>query len=180
MIAANRAACPCAWARCRRCSRGNATPVSSRGIAEASHAIEVKKQGGIHMNFFDAPVAVCALTHALFPGTRKPCRRRTRHCFTRCSPRPSAGRPRVDGCVPDRRRTPRPDQGANIGAGLLLLPLLGLGIPWSVPFLIDQYRFRPAAGGVRGGRKHRAAARRPARRPPTGPPAGVSGRRRVQ
>lgn len=33
------------------------------------------------------------------------------------------------------------EAGANIGAGLVALPLLGLGLPWSLPFLIDPYRF---------------------------------------
>lgn len=35
--------------------------------------------------------------------------------------------------------------GVNLGAGLLLLPLLPLGLPWSVPVIIDPYRFDPAA-----------------------------------
>ena len=34
-----------------------------------------------------------------------------------------------------------PQQGANIGAGLVALPLLAAGLPWSVPFLVDPYRF---------------------------------------
>lgn len=33
------------------------------------------------------------------------------------------------------------DAGANIGAGLVGLPLLLLGLPWSLPFLINPYRF---------------------------------------
>ena len=34
-----------------------------------------------------------------------------------------------------------PDAGANIGAGIVGLPLLALGMPWSLPILIDPYRF---------------------------------------
>ena len=30
---------------------------------------------------------------------------------------------------------------ADIGGGLLLLPILVLGLPWTVPFLIDPYRY---------------------------------------
>ena len=30
---------------------------------------------------------------------------------------------------------------ANIGAGLVALPLLALGLPWSIPFLANPYRF---------------------------------------
>lgn len=37
--------------------------------------------------------------------------------------------------------TTPPDAGANIGAGLVGLPLLLLGLPWSLPELIDPYRF---------------------------------------
>ncbi len=33
------------------------------------------------------------------------------------------------------------DTGANIGAGLVALPLLLLGLPWSMPFVINPYRF---------------------------------------
>ena len=35
--------------------------------------------------------------------------------------------------------------GVNLGAGLLLLPLLPLGLPWSLPVITDPYRFDPAA-----------------------------------
>ncbi|MCQ4120715.1 hypothetical protein [Rhodococcus tibetensis] len=35
--------------------------------------------------------------------------------------------------------------GVNLGAGLLLLPLLPLGLPWSVPMITEPYRFDPAA-----------------------------------
>ncbi|MDI9939242.1 hypothetical protein QM806_28085 [Rhodococcus sp. IEGM 1351] len=38
-----------------------------------------------------------------------------------------------------------PTDGANIGAGILLLPLLPLGLPWSLPVIVDPYRFDPAA-----------------------------------
>lgn len=38
-----------------------------------------------------------------------------------------------------------PTGGANIGAGILLLPLLPLGLPWSLPVIVDPYRFDPAA-----------------------------------
>lgn len=34
-----------------------------------------------------------------------------------------------------------PEEGANIGAGIVGLPLLALGLPWSSVFLIDPYRF---------------------------------------
>lgn len=41
-----------------------------------------------------------------------------------------------------------PEQGANIGAGLVALPVLVMGLPWSLPFLMDPYQFdglsRPA------------------------------------
>jgi len=30
--------------------------------------------------------------------------------------------------------------GANIGAGLVALPLLALGLPWSLAILVDPYR----------------------------------------
>jgi hypothetical protein len=30
-----------------------------------------------------------------------------------------------------------PDDGANIGAGIALLPILALGLPWSVPAWLD-------------------------------------------
>lgn len=33
------------------------------------------------------------------------------------------------------------DTGANIGAGLVALPLLLLRLPWSMPFVINPYRF---------------------------------------
>ena len=33
------------------------------------------------------------------------------------------------------------DGGANIGAGLVASPLLPLGLPWSLPFIADPYRF---------------------------------------
>lgn len=33
--------------------------------------------------------------------------------------------------------TTSPDEGANIGAGLVGLTLLGLGVPWSVPFGVN-------------------------------------------
>ncbi|QHE72741.1 hypothetical protein [Rhodococcus sp. WAY2] len=38
-----------------------------------------------------------------------------------------------------------PTDGANIGAGILLLPLLPLGLPWSLPVILDPYRFDSAA-----------------------------------
>lgn len=31
----------------------------------------------------------------------------------------------------------RPDAGANIGAGIIGLPLLAVGMPWSLPILVD-------------------------------------------
>jgi hypothetical protein len=34
-----------------------------------------------------------------------------------------------------------PEAGANIGAGLIALPLLPLGLPWSLPALVDPYQF---------------------------------------
>ena len=34
-----------------------------------------------------------------------------------------------------------PESGANIGAGLVGLPLMILGVPWSLPALINPYRF---------------------------------------
>ncbi len=35
-----------------------------------------------------------------------------------------------------------PDAGANIGAGLVAIPLLvPLGVPWSLPFFVNPYRF---------------------------------------
>ncbi|MDQ3766503.1 MAG: hypothetical protein M3346_04060 [Actinomycetota bacterium] len=34
-----------------------------------------------------------------------------------------------------------PEDGANIGAGIIALPLLLLGLPWSLPAIIDPYRF---------------------------------------
>lgn len=34
-----------------------------------------------------------------------------------------------------------PDAGANIGAGLVALPLMALGMPWSLAGLIDPYAF---------------------------------------
>ena len=34
-----------------------------------------------------------------------------------------------------------PDAGANIGAGLAGLPLMVLGLPWTLPWLLDPYRF---------------------------------------
>jgi hypothetical protein len=34
-----------------------------------------------------------------------------------------------------------PDDGANIGAGLMLLPLLAQGLPWSLPFIVNPYQF---------------------------------------
>jgi hypothetical protein len=37
--------------------------------------------------------------------------------------------------------TTGPDEGANIGAGFLALPLQPLGLPWSIPFNADPYRF---------------------------------------
>lgn len=33
-----------------------------------------------------------------------------------------------------------PDDGANIGAGIVALPLLPLGLPWSLPAVVDPYR----------------------------------------
>jgi hypothetical protein len=38
-------------------------------------------------------------------------------------------------------RTTAPEEGANIGAGIVALPLLALGLPWSFPFFINPYRF---------------------------------------
>lgn len=35
--------------------------------------------------------------------------------------------------------------GANRGARILLLPLLPLGLPWSLPVILDPSRFDPAA-----------------------------------
>ena len=43
-------------------------------------------------------------------------------------------------CVALFESTP-PEQGANIGAGILAMPLLAWGLPWSLPHLIDPYRF---------------------------------------
>jgi hypothetical protein len=37
----------------------------------------------------------------------------------------------------------------NIGLGLLMLPLAALGLPWSLLFLIDPYRFDGAPDAVR-------------------------------
>ena len=34
-----------------------------------------------------------------------------------------------------------PAGGANIGAGIALLPVLALGLPWSLPVLINPYSF---------------------------------------
>ena len=31
--------------------------------------------------------------------------------------------------------------GANIGLGLVLLPLIGLGLLWSLPVVVNPYRF---------------------------------------
>jgi hypothetical protein len=30
---------------------------------------------------------------------------------------------------------------ADIGAGLLLLPILALGLPWTIPFVVDPYAY---------------------------------------
>ena len=35
--------------------------------------------------------------------------------------------------------TTDPADGANIGLGLVLLPLIGLGLPWSLPVVVDPY-----------------------------------------
>lgn len=35
----------------------------------------------------------------------------------------------------------RPEDGANIGAGLIALPLLPLGLPWAWPAISDPYQF---------------------------------------
>jgi hypothetical protein len=32
-----------------------------------------------------------------------------------------------------------PDAGANIGAGLVGLPLIAMGLPWTLPWLADPY-----------------------------------------
>ncbi len=37
--------------------------------------------------------------------------------------------------------TTPPDSGANIGAGLIGVALLALGLPWSLPVLLEPYRF---------------------------------------
>ena len=34
-----------------------------------------------------------------------------------------------------------PEDGANIGAGLIALPLLPLGLPWAWPAISDPYQF---------------------------------------
>jgi hypothetical protein len=34
-----------------------------------------------------------------------------------------------------------PDAGANIGAGIVGIPLLALGLPWTLPWLVDPYAF---------------------------------------
>jgi hypothetical protein len=36
--------------------------------------------------------------------------------------------------------TTDPADGANIGLGLALLPLIGLGLTWSLPVVVDPYR----------------------------------------
>lgn len=41
-----------------------------------------------------------------------------------------------------------PEDGANIGAGILLLPLLALGVPWSLPVITDPYRFDQVADAL--------------------------------
>lgn len=38
--------------------------------------------------------------------------------------------------------------GANVGAVILLLPLLPLGLPWSLPLIIEPYRFDSVAPAV--------------------------------
>lgn len=38
-------------------------------------------------------------------------------------------------------RSTSPEEGANIGAGIVALPLLALGLPWSFLFLTNPYRF---------------------------------------
>jgi hypothetical protein len=38
---------------------------------------------------------------------------------------------------------------ANIGLGLLMLPLVALGLPWSLLYLLDPYRFDGAPDLVR-------------------------------
>lgn len=43
-----------------------------------------------------------------------------------------------------------PDTGAPIGAGLVALPLLfPLGLPWSLPFLVNPYYFDHTSGPAR-------------------------------
>lgn len=37
--------------------------------------------------------------------------------------------------------TTSPNEGANIGAGLVGLPLLVLGLPWTLPVLVNPYWF---------------------------------------
>lgn len=34
-----------------------------------------------------------------------------------------------------------PEDGANIGAGIAMLPLLALGLPWTIPVFADPYQF---------------------------------------
>ncbi len=45
--------------------------------------------------------------------------------------------------------TSDPADGANIGAGLVGLPLLALGLPWSLVVLVDPYRFDDLSGAAR-------------------------------
>jgi hypothetical protein len=39
--------------------------------------------------------------------------------------------------------------GANIGLGLLMLPLVALGLPWSLVYLLDPYAYDGAPDAVR-------------------------------
>ncbi|MGH8794258.1 MAG: hypothetical protein ACRDXX_16625 [Stackebrandtia sp.] len=41
--------------------------------------------------------------------------------------------------------TTPPDAGANIGAGLVGLVLVGLGLPWSIPAFLEVYSLKDAA-----------------------------------
>jgi hypothetical protein len=42
-----------------------------------------------------------------------------------------------------------PEGGANIGAGLAGLPLLVLGLPWTIPIWSDPYQFDELSRGLR-------------------------------
>ena len=39
-------------------------------------------------------------------------------------------------------------EGVSIGAGLVGLPLVALGVPWSLPVLLDPYVFDSASAGL--------------------------------